>query len=152
MKFKTKTAAFIACLSIFAMLLSCPLAMGRTAKKKARVKKKTCVTAAPKKTVKLKDEDEKLTINLGDELLYCHSVHASVGYGYWIDYDEDAFKMDCETVYLYPENMEQNMCGGDAAERTCVLQSLKKGDFTVKVIHDFRGETEQVITYTVIVK
>lgn len=44
------------------------------------------------------------------------------------------------------------MCGGDQATKTCILEALKKGIYQIKVIHDYRGETERLITYTITVK
>ncbi len=43
------------------------------------------------------------------------------------------------------------MCGGDSAVQTCTFRALKKGTYAIKIIHEFRGDIEKVITYTITV-
>lgn len=103
-------------------------------------------------TISLGENDSKLTVNVGDQLRYSHSVHGSVGYDYKVEYDKSAFKLTHNTEYDNPESVAMGMCGGDSAVKTCILQALKKGKYKVKVIHEFRGAVERVITYTITVK
>jgi len=102
--------------------------------------------------VKLEDEDSKITIKLGSEIEYSHRVHGSVGSSYHANYDKSAFKLSYETKYDNPESVAMGMCGGDSAVQTCTFRALKKGTYKLKVIHEFRGDIERVITYTITVK
>lgn len=92
-----------------------------------------------------------LTINLGDAVRYSAPVHFSVGSEYTMECDKTAFDIDCSTLYDHPEDMEMGMCGADSAMQIYTLRPLKKGEFIVKAIHDFRGDIERVITYTIVV-
>ena len=100
--------------------------------------------------VELKEHDSEYTINLGDIIQYSHSIHPSVGFEYSMVYDENAFKLSCNIKY--DDDYDPNEDGGDSANQTYTLKSLKKGIFKVKVIHLFRGTTERIITYKIIIK
>ena len=44
------------------------------------------------------------------------------------------------------------MCGADSAVKTCVFTPRKKGKYTIKIVHKFRGHTQNVITFNIIIK
>lgn len=103
------------------------------------------------KIVNLPKVSGTITINAGDYIKYTHAVHGSVGINYKVEFDDTAFEADYNIKYDDPDAVEAGMCGGDSAVRTTTLTSLKKGKYTVKVIHDFRGTVEKVLTYKIIV-
>ena len=100
--------------------------------------------------VGLKEHDSIYIIKLGDVMQYSHSIYPSVGFYYSMEYDENAFKLSYDIKYN--DRYDPDKEGGDLANKTCTLKSLKKGFFKVKVIHLYRGETERIITYKIIVK
>lgn len=87
--------------------------------------------------VRLEENDSEYTINLDDAIQYSHSIHVSVGLSYRLIYDKNAFKISCHTKY--DNSNAADMCGGDSANTTCTLKSIKKGIFIVKAIHEFRA-------------
>lgn len=143
MKRNLITTIVIICLSVGTVFIM----QGRSADGDCHTEKGLEEAAGP--VARLDDKGGKLTIKVGDTVQYSGKVHASVGIGYWIEYDEDAFVLNCDTKYNNPGAVAAGMCGGDAAVRTCTLRALKKGVYKVNVIHDFRGKTEKVITYTI---
>lgn len=100
--------------------------------------------------VGLKEHDSIYIIKLGDVMQYSHSIHPSVGFNYSMVYDENAFNLSYDIKYDDRYGLDKE--GGDLANKTYTLKSLKKGFFKVKVIHLYRGETERIITYKIIVK
>lgn len=99
----------------------------------------------------LEDNDSKMIISIGNEIKYSYPIHGSVGTEYRIEYDSTAFQMSCTTVYDDPISVALGMCGGDKAVRTCKLRPLKLGEYTIKIIHEFRGDVERVVTHTITV-
>lgn len=104
------------------------------------------------KPINLPDKNSTIKIPLGSTLSYSHAVHGSVGYGYHLDYNKTEFAIDYSYKYDNPEAVELGMCGADSAKQTCIIKPLKKGKFTIKVVHTFRGQTERIITYKIVVK
>lgn len=100
--------------------------------------------------VGLKEHDSIYIIKLGDVMQYSHSIYPSVGFDYSMVYDENAFKLSYDIKY--DDGYDPNNDGGDSANKTYTLKSLKKGFFKVKVIHLYRGATKRIITYKIIVK
>lgn len=100
----------------------------------------------------LADRDSRLTICVGNQASYSHSVHGSVGFWYSIEYDHDAFVLSHNVKYDDPESVEKGLCGGDSAVLTCTLRAMRRGTYVVKVVHDYRGDIERVVTYTITVK
>lgn len=100
--------------------------------------------------VGLKEHDSIYIIKLGDVMQYSHSIHPSVGFDYSMEYDEKAFNLSYDIKY--DDRYDPDKEGSDSANQTCTLKSLKKGFFKVKVIHLYRGKTERIITYKIIVK
>lgn len=100
----------------------------------------------------LGDEDSKISIPLGCDIVYSHSVHGSVGYDYSMEYDRTAFKLSENLRYNNPDAVANGMCGGDKAILTSTLTTMKKGRFIIKIIHTFRGSQERVITHDITVK
>ena len=100
----------------------------------------------------LPQEDSTITISLSETFSYSQSIHGSVGYDYNIEYDETAFLVDTHVVYDNPKAVEKGMCGADSAVKTCVFTPRKKGEYTIKIVHKFRGDTTNVITFNIIVK
>ncbi|MCM1111332.1 MAG: hypothetical protein NC336_08995 [Clostridium sp.] len=103
-------------------------------------------------TTTLQDTDSAVTIKVGFQLLYSHPVHGSVGSSYRVEYDKNAFELSYDTIYDNPDAVAEGMCGADSAVQTVTLRALKKGQYTVKVIHEFRGDVERVVTYKITVK
>lgn len=102
--------------------------------------------------VVLPDKDSKFTVKVGEKLEYTGKIHPSVGIGYTVDYDKQAFNMTYQTRYNNPGAMEEGMSGGDSGSTTCVFTALKKGTYKIKVLHDFRGTTEKTVTFLIKVK
>ena len=100
----------------------------------------------------LPQEDSTITISLSETFSYSQSIHGSVGYDYNVEYDETAFLVDTHVVYDNPKAVETGMCGADSAVKTCVFTPQKKGEYTIKIVHKFRGDTKNVITFNIIVK
>lgn len=96
--------------------------------------------------------DSTITISLFETFSYSQGIHGSVGYDYNVEYDETAFLVDTHVVYDNPKAVEEGMCGGDSAVKTCVFTPRKKGEYTIKIVHKFRGDTKNVITFNIIVK
>ena len=90
-----------------------------------------------------------INVSLSETFSYSYNIHGSVGYDYDIEYNKSAFDVETTIAYDDPEAVEAGMCGGDSAIKTCVFRPKKRGTFTIKVIHQFRGNTEDVITYNV---
>lgn len=103
------------------------------------------------KIVTLPKVSGSITINTGDDIKYTHAIHGSVGINYTVEFDDTAFEAYYNIKYDAPDAVEAGMCGGDSAMRTTTLTSLKKGTYTVRVIHSFRGTVEKVLTYKIIV-
>lgn len=101
------------------------------------------------KVVRLRCVPGGLTVSQGVLIKYSHAVHGSVGITYRMEYNKDAFEMSCDTEYSNPQAVRQHMCGADRGVATCTLKAMKKGTYTIKVIHEFRGEVENTETYTV---
>ena len=95
----------------------------------------------------LPQEDLTITISLSETLSYSHKIHGSVGYSFNVEYDETAFLVDTHVVYDNPKAVEEELCGGDSAVKTCVFTPRKKGKYTIKIVHKFRGDTTNVITF-----
>lgn len=112
---------------------------------------KNAIEKVSRDIIILEDEDSEITIMLGSEIEYSHRVHASVGSSYHVEYNKSAFKLSCEKNFDNPESVAMGMCGGDSAVQTCTLRTLKKGSHKIKIIHEFRGDIERVITYTITV-
>lgn len=106
----------------------------------------------PQSTKVLGDEDSKISIPLGCDILYSHFVHGSVGYNYSVEYDRRAFQLSEKLEYKNPDAVAKGMCGGDEAILTSTLSPMRKGRFIVKIIHSFRGSQERVITHVITVK
>lgn len=102
--------------------------------------------------LRLPDEDGNLTVPLGEAIQYSDKVHGSVGIGYRVEYDKEDFKMDSTSEFDNPGSIARRECGGDSAVKTCILTPLRKGTFTVRIIHEFRGEVEKVVTFRIKVK
>lgn len=146
MKNKLITAAIIVCVSIGCVFLL------RSQNIMDKLNVKNALEKVSRDVVTLDDRDSTITIHLGNEIVYSHRVHGSVGSSYRVDYDKSAFKLSYETKYDSPESVAMGMCGGDSAVQTCTFRALKKGAYKIKVIHEFRGDIERVITYMITVK
>lgn len=145
MKNKLITVAIIVCVSIGCVFLL------RSQNIMDKLNVRNALEKVSRDVVKLEDENSKVSIKLGNEIEYSHRVHSSVGSSYRVDYDKSAFKLSYETKYDNPESVAMGMCGGDSAVQTCTFRALKKGTYTIKVIHEFRGDIEKIITYTITV-
>ncbi len=78
-------------------------------------------------------------ISKGDSITFTLRVHASVGIGYELDYDKEAFMRKTSYQYVNPL-FETNPCpGGDAQIVTVCLIAQKKGVFRVMEIENYRG-------------
>ena len=78
-------------------------------------------------------------ISKGDSITFTLRVHASVGIGYELDYDKEAFMTKTSYQYVNPL-FETNPCpGGDAQIVTVCLTAQKKGEFRVMEIENYRG-------------
>lgn len=105
-----------------------------------------------KRTITLPDYDKSLTVRPGTVLEYSATVHSSVG-SYWhAEFDKTAFDFE-DTFRYYDPNYEQNPnCGGDAGLKTVYFKAKKKGTFTIRILHDFRGDIERTLNFTITVK
>lgn len=104
------------------------------------------------KAVELKDNDGQVNIALSDNLRYSYPIWESVGENFKIEYDKDAFKLSESVRYDNPVFVIFGMSGGDKGMKTCTLRPLKLGEFTIRVLHDFRGDIQRVVTYKVTVE
>lgn len=68
--------------------------------------------------------------------------HLSVGYEYELVYSPKAFRSKRKIMYLYPEKMQEGMCGGDEAVVEYSLYPLKCGLFNVLENVYIRGELQ----------
>lgn len=102
--------------------------------------------------ISLPEKNAVIRIAVGRTLKYSHSVHSSVGYSYRVEYDKSAFEMKYSTRYDNSDAVNSGVCGADSAIETTTFKSLKKGEYIIKVIHEFRGDVENVLTYKIIVK
>ncbi|MCH5311609.1 MAG: hypothetical protein J1E57_06600 [Prevotella sp.] len=100
----------------------------------------------------LSEGNDFLKIKTGSVLKYSHSIHESVGYSYNVEYDNTAFEMDYSVKYGNPSAVEAGMCGGDAAVKTCTFKTLKRGTYTIRIIHEFRSNIEGILNYKISVK
>lgn len=102
--------------------------------------------------VDLQQPGDSVTISLGDAVRYTGTEHRSVGTTYWMEYDPEAFRVEWKKVYEQPAKARRGEEGSDRAQLIHTLHSLKRGEFTVRAIHDFRGDTASVATYHIEVK
>lgn len=124
----------------------------RALKNDDRQKIESALTAIKSRPVILEDKDSSVSIGMGNSLQYSHSVYGSVGSGYRVEYDKQAFSMDYTAEYDDPEAVAAGMCGGDSAVQTCIFKPLKRGKYTIRIIHEFRGTVERTVTYKITVK
>lgn len=86
-------------------------------------------------------------LKIGETFTYTAETYPSVGYSFHADYDDkEAFKEKYSVKYEDPESIEDGMCGADKGMTTLTLRAQKKGKFTVKIIHTFRGKVEKELT------
>ncbi|MBR5332324.1 MAG: hypothetical protein IKV32_03360 [Muribaculaceae bacterium] len=100
-------------------------------------------------TTYLDNTSKEYHISINDNLSYSGEVHASVGKSYSVEYDTTAFEMQSDIKYNNPESVKAGMCGGDKAVKTVSFTPLKTGDYTIKVLHNFRGQTTDSMTYKI---
>ena len=104
------------------------------------------------RTVNLPDHDESLTVRQGTVLEYSGRVHSSVGSSWYAEYNESAFKIETDFQYDDPDYELNPNCGGDSGIKTARFKAMKKGQFTIRIIHDFRGDIERTVTFNITVK
>lgn len=85
-------------------------------------------------------------------IIYSGKVHASVGIGYKVEFDKKAFKLKCMTDYATSEEEAMSTPGADSGVETSVFTPFKRGRFAIKVLSQFRGETQESFTYGITVK
>lgn len=105
-----------------------------------------------KPTIILEDKDSNISVPFGWYIQYSHSVHESVGFGYNVEYDKNAFELSEKLKYNNPDAIAKGMCGGDQAILTSTLTPKHTGNFTVKVIHTFRGNEERILKYNITIR
>lgn len=146
MKSKVSIALVVICMALGCVVLFNQNVMG----KQSETQKDTALEK-PSKIKDLPYRDDTVAINTGEAVRYENEVQHSVGSDFWMEYDSTAFDEECSSLYFDPGSVERNECGGDRALRTCILRPRKTGEFQVRAIHDFRGDTEMVFTYVVVV-
>lgn len=77
-------------------------------------------------------------LRIGDEIEYKGKVHGSIGLGFELQLNKNAFSMHKDYRYVNPDRL--SMPGGDEKTLTCMLTARKKGCYVIKEIQDFRGE------------
>lgn len=101
-------------------------------------------------------------IHLGDTLHFSGKSHGSVGYQYYLEFDNTAFKMETQAKYLYKPREEdffidgrtgerkfRRPCGGDEKKVTYTLTAIKNGAYQIIEIVEFRGDIESEKIYRV---
>ena len=109
----------------------------------------TNIETSNSQTIKLDNTTTEYSISTNEILSYSGEVHASVGKSYSVEYDTTAFEMQSDIKYNNPESVKAGMCGGDKAVKTASFTPLKTGDYTIKVLHNFRGQTTDSTTYKI---
>lgn len=100
-------------------------------------------------TINLDNTSKEHQISINNKLSYSGEIHASVGKSYNVEYDTTAFDMQSDIKYNNPESVKSGICGGDRAVKTVTFTPLKPGDYTIKVLHYFRGQTTDSLTFKV---
>ena len=91
-------------------------------------------------------------IHIGQELQFDGIIHGSVGLAYYLEFDESAFEIKSRRYYTNSD-FEKNPCpGGDEERIIYTLTPIKKGEFTVKEMNNFRGAKSVVKEHFYIVK
>lgn len=101
-------------------------------------------------------------IHLGDTLHFSGKSHGSVGYQYYLEFDNTAFKMETQVKDLYKPREEdfvidgrtgergfRRPCGGDESVITYTLTAKKTGVYQISEIVAFRGDIESEKIYKV---
>lgn len=99
----------------------------------------------------MEDSDGDFFFNVGDKLLYSSQVFGSVGITYKLIFDDSAFEMTEVLKYKHPEEVRAGMCGADDASLLINLTCKRKGVFTVRAIHGFRGNIEKEFVHKITV-
>lgn len=92
-------------------------------------------------------------IHLGGALHFSGKSYSSVGYQYYLEFDNTAFKMETQVKDLYKpreddfvidgrtgERKFRRPCGGDEKKVTYTLIATKTGVYQIREIVAFRGE------------
>ena len=86
-----------------------------------------------------------------EHLTFKGRVYGSVGIEYRIEYDQTAFRVDCNREYKFPEEERNMLDGADDSEVTYELTPLKKGLFKIYEVEGFRGEETARKKHTIVV-
>jgi hypothetical protein len=99
------------------------------------------------------DVKSKATVLLrSDSIQFSGRSHNSVGIDFQLECDTAAFYRSKRVEYMYPESMEQGLCGGDDATTTYTLRPKKRGTHVVYTVVNFRGDEESRTKHVIIVK
>lgn len=104
-------------------------------------------------------------IHLGDTLSFSGKSYGSVGYQYYLEFDNTAFKMETQVKDLYKPREEDFVidrrtgerkfirpAGGDECAITYTLTATKKGVYQIREIAAFRGDIESEKIHRIKVK
>lgn len=100
----------------------------------------------------LPDRNATMAVRLGKVLEYRAEIYPSVGLNYYAEYDKDAFDVTRNIVYDRPKDVEAGMCGSDSGVCYTFLKTLKKGRYTLRIVHDYRGNVQRTVDFKIKVK
>lgn len=129
----------------------------------------TCILSMPfllfALHVKKKDVETIEVLHIGDIVSFTGRKYASVGYQYYLEFDNTAFKMETQVKDLYKPKKEdfvidghggecgfRRPCGGDEMEVTYNLTAVKRGVFEIHEIVEFRDVVESEKIHRIKVK
>lgn len=97
---------------------------------------------------------EKVTVKLGEEMIYNYHQHTSVGEfsSYSISDENIVTLIDDFLVFHHPERMKNpEIQGADGAAGTYVFKAVNTGECVITVNKEFRGDIEKTENIKVIV-
>lgn len=100
----------------------------------------------------LPDRNATMAVRLGKVLEYRAEIYPSVGLNYYAEYDKDAFDITRNVVYDRPNDVEAGMCGSDSGVCYTFFKTLKKGRYTLRIVHDYRGNVQRTVDFKIKVK
>jgi len=95
------------------------------------------------------NEQQELTVKLGESFLLSGKEHGSVGITYHLEYDEAYFNVSKTSRYSNLKFAEKPMCGGDEAIASYTVSPKSKGTFVLNAISSFRGTVEKNVQYRI---
>ncbi len=100
----------------------------------------------------LPDRNATIAVRLGTVIEYRAKIYPSVGLNYRAEYDKDAFDVTRNVVYDRPKDVEAGMCGSDSGVCYTFFKTLKKGRYSLRIVHDYRGNVQRTVDFKIKVK